>query len=163
MKSYKTVLVVEDDTFLRKAVCEFIQSIRPSWQTVEAANGKKGVELAETMQPDLILTDLRMPVMDGYEMVVTLQKKSETRAIPLILNTGEDTNCPAVSCLRTICREVIYKPFLFDELDGALERAIPTNTVTGSSSFGYATARTGHKPSIGTRRKYQGSGIVNNL
>jgi CheY-like chemotaxis protein len=163
MKPYKTVLVVEDDPFLREAVCEFIQYIRPTWHTVEAPNGKKGIELAETAQPDLILTDLCMPVMDGYEMVITLQKKSETRAIPLILNTSEDTSCPVVNRLRTICREVLFKPFLFDELDAALERVMPTNIGTERNSLYYAPARTGGKPRLGFRGTYLGIKIVNNL
>lgn len=163
MKSDKTVLVVEDDPFLREAVCEFIQFIRPTWRTVEAANGQKGVELAETVQPDLILTDLRMPVMDGYEMVVTLQRKSETRTIPLILNTSEDVSCPLVSRLRSICREVLFKPFLFDELDSALERVVPTNTGAGYNSLCYATARSFNKRSLPLYRQYPLRNIVNRL
>ncbi len=94
---------------------------------------------------------------------MTLQRKSETRTIPLILNTSEDVSCPLVSRLRSICREVLFKPFLFDELDSALERVVPTNTGAGYNSLCYATARSFNKRSLPLYRQYPLRNIVNRL
>ncbi len=154
MKPHKTILVVDDDQFLREAICEFIQFIRPAWRTVEAANGQKGIDLAETVQPDLILTDLHMPVMNGYEMVVTLQKKNKTRSIPLILTTSEDSSCLLVRQLKTVCQAVIFKPYLFDELDGALEQTMPTYISAERNLPCYAATRQANKLESSLHQNY---------
>lgn len=154
MKPHKTILVVDDDPFVREAVCEFIQFIRPTWHTVEAANGQKGIDLAETVQPDLILTDLHMPVMNGYEMVVALQKKPQTRAIPLILNTSEDSGYSLVRQLKFVCQAVIFKPYLFDELDGVLEQIMPTQISAERNLPCYAATRHTTKLAVSLHQKY---------
>lgn len=161
MRQYPTILVVEDDQFLRKAVCEFIQLIRPTWHTIEAANGQKGIELAETVQPDLIMTDLNMPVMDGYEMAMALQRKPETSAIPLILNTGEDLYGPLVRRLQSFYREIIFKPFLFDQLEGILERVIPMDKDTSHNALDYAVTRHIRHVSHGLYRMYVPDNVQN--
>lgn len=120
-----TLLVVEDDQTLCEAICDFVQYLRPSWNAVPARNGQDGLELAQSLRPDLILTDLNMPVMNGYQMALALKKQPETHHIPLILCTSEDLHRAIGASLSISWHEVLYKPTLFGNLDDALSRALP--------------------------------------
>jgi CheY-like chemotaxis protein len=110
-----TVLLVEDNEILREALRDLIEALHPEWRVVEAENGLRGLELAQRAQPDVIVLDFNMPVMNGYEMALHLQQRSETRQIPLVLNSSEDANNPFIVRLRAMCRAVLNKPFsLYD-------------------------------------------------
>lgn len=120
-----TVLVVEDDRLFREMLCEIVQLLQPTWTVYEAVNGQQGVEMAIARRPDLIIMDFNMPLMNGYQMAMALQQKSETRAIPLILSTCEDYSHPLVARLRSICMAVLFKPFSLRELGHILEKIQP--------------------------------------
>ncbi len=122
-----TLLVVDDDQILREIICDFVQYLRPDWNAVSANNGREGLELAQSLHPDLILTDLNMPVMNGYQMALALKDQPETHNIPLILCTSEDL-CRAVGVVRAIeWSSILFKPTLFGDLDAALDRALPSH------------------------------------
>jgi CheY-like chemotaxis protein len=82
------VLVVEDDeptrTLQRRTLRE------SGWDVSEAENGAVGLERLSERKPDLILLDLMMPVMDGFEFVQTLRQNEENRSIPIIVITAKD-------------------------------------------------------------------------
>ena len=117
MNKGATILVVEDDRLFREMLCEVIQAIRPAWRIYEARNGQEGLELAQTKRPDLIIMDFHMPMMNGYQLAMALQQKSETSTIPLILSTSEDSTHPLVRRLRALCQAVLFKPFSLSELE----------------------------------------------
>ncbi|HIJ65819.1 MAG TPA: response regulator [Candidatus Hydrogenedentes bacterium] len=82
----RKVLIVDDDESARA----FVQAIMSShgWRTVEGKNGSEGVDLAESEKPDLILLDVTMPVMDGFEAFCKLRSGVFTKDIPIIMLTG---------------------------------------------------------------------------
>ncbi len=82
----KRVLIVDDDSIARL----FVQAVMENagWQTLEGFDGREAVELAESEQPDLIILDIAMPVMDGLEAFQTLRKTTSTAHIPIIMLTG---------------------------------------------------------------------------
>ena len=112
-----TILLVEDNEILREALRDLLEALHPDWQVVEAENGLQGIEAAKQMRPDVIMLDFNMPVMNGYEMALSLQARPETSQIPLILNSSEDSTNPLIVRLRTMCSAVLNKPFSLHDLE----------------------------------------------
>ena len=79
----KKILVVEDEEFLRDMYQVKLQE--EGYDVFGAHNGKMGISLAELEQPNLILLDIIMPDVDGYEMLERLKKNSRTKSIPVII------------------------------------------------------------------------------
>lgn len=115
-----TILLVEDNIFMRETLCDILHVFHPDWRVMTASNGREGVEVAERARPDLIVLDFHMPIMNGYEMALTLQAKPETCKIPLVLNTSEDQDHPLVKRLQSMCKAVLDKPFSLYDLDRVL-------------------------------------------
>jgi len=113
----RTILVVEDNSLVREMVSDLLQEFHPDWRIITATNGLEGVAAVESNHPDLIIFNLQMPVMNGYEMVLRLQAQPETRDIPLILSTGEIEEHPLVKRLSTVCRAILNQPFSPQELE----------------------------------------------
>lgn len=119
-----TILLVEDNPLLRETLCDILHVFHPEWQVMTANNGLEGVEVAQRAHPDLIVLDFHMPVMNGYEMALTLQARPETCKIPLVLNTSEDKDHPLVKRLQSMCKAVLGKPFSLMDLDRVLNTAL---------------------------------------
>ncbi len=82
----KVILIVEDDPQDLKLSRDLLEA--SGYASLEATNGKKAVELAREKKPDLILMDIQMPVMDGFEATKILKADAETRNIPIIALTS---------------------------------------------------------------------------
>ena len=82
------VLLVEDDTPTREMMRTLLE--REDWRVEEAANGRIALECLQTAAPDLILLDLMMPEMDGFEFARRLREKPEWRRIPVVVLTARD-------------------------------------------------------------------------
>lgn len=119
-----TILLVEDNPLMRETLCDVLQVFHPEWRVMTASNGLEGVQAAQRNRPDLIVLDFHMPVMNGYEMALSLQAQPETRQIPLILNTTEDQNHPLVKRLQSMCNAVLNKPFSLHDLDHVLSAVL---------------------------------------
>ena len=78
----KTILIIEDDTVLRETTAEILEL--ENYKVVTAPNGKRGAEQARIMIPDLILCDIMMPEMDGYDLLKLLSQEEQTKRIPFI-------------------------------------------------------------------------------
>ncbi len=86
----------------------------------EAADGRELVELCLTMQPDLVITDIRMPEMSGIEAA---QEIAETQAIPVIVVSSHE--CPAGEECTSVA-DFLLKPVSLTDLEAAIARASPT-------------------------------------
>ena len=82
----KIILIVEDDAKSRKLVRDLLQVI--GYETIEAVDGKQGIHMARDKQPDLILMDIQMPVMDGIEAAKILKADEKTKTIPVVAMTA---------------------------------------------------------------------------
>jgi CheY-like chemotaxis protein len=90
MAQTTTILIVEDETPLQDVLSDVLS--KRGYEIVTASNGKEGLERARETQPDLILLDIIMPVMDGLEMLRTLREDEEGRAIDVVLLTNVSDN-----------------------------------------------------------------------
>jgi signal transduction histidine kinase/DNA-binding response OmpR family regulator/ligand-binding sensor domain-containing protein len=107
------ILVVEDNTDLRKFI---IDSLGKEFHFREAANGKEGMEMAFKFVPDVIISDVMMPEMDGIAMTGKIKNDIRTSHIPLILLTAKTTDESKLKGLGTGADDYLTKPFDKKEL-----------------------------------------------
>ena len=81
-----TVLVVDDEPDIRYLLCHILE--REGYEVIVAINGAAALECVNNAHPDLVITDLMMPVMDGNELVERLRSDPETATIPIMSLTG---------------------------------------------------------------------------
>ncbi|UXX81288.1 response regulator [Reichenbachiella carrageenanivorans] len=103
-----TILVVEDNDEVRQFLQELMQV---SFEVHVACNGQEGFERAQTLQPDLILSDVLMPVMSGTEMCSKLKTNLTTSHIPVVLLTARTAVEHKIEGLETGADDYITKPF----------------------------------------------------
>ena len=112
------VLVIEDDRLTRDIILNllFLREI----SAIAAADGRAGLQLAKEIIPDLILCDVRMPELSGYDVLAALRQHSTTATIPLIFLTAE-TNQEAIKRGQQLgANGYLNKPFTAAELLSAI-------------------------------------------
>ncbi len=100
------ILTIEDEELLREYVCDYLEDI--GFVTLQADNGRRGLELIRSEMPDLVLTDLRMPEMNGLDVLAIMQK--EFPEIPVIVISGTGTLNDVVQTLKFGAWDYILKP-----------------------------------------------------
>jgi len=101
------VLMVEDDASQRERMLGWLE--RPHWIVREAANGQEALDLLREEKPDVILLDLMMPEMDGFEVVAALQGNKDWRDIPVIVITSLDLDAKDRARLNSGVHSVLVK------------------------------------------------------
>jgi CheY-like chemotaxis protein len=104
----RVILIVEDDPRNLKLIRDLLQ-IR-GYTTLEATDGKQGVDMAREKMPDLILMDIQMPVMDGFEAISILKADLVTKSIPIIALTAFAMQGDREKCMEAGCSDYITKP-----------------------------------------------------
>ena len=121
----KRVLVVEDSKTQQLFICRLLEEY--GFQTMTATDGEAGVALARSERPDLILMDVVMPQMNGFEATRHISRDPVTADIPVIILSGKDMACDRVWGLRQGARGYLTKPVrkteLLDCIESVLESA----------------------------------------
>ena len=115
----RRILLIDDDPLIRQLVMRTLNDA--TLQVIEAASGLEGIALAMAQPPDLVLLDVMMPGMDGYEVCNRLRQQSSTVNIPIIMLTALDQIDSKVLGLRTGADDYITKPFDMRELRTRIE------------------------------------------
>jgi signal transduction histidine kinase/DNA-binding NarL/FixJ family response regulator len=102
------ILIVEDSADARRFIRD---SLEPLYTVVEAADGREGIEKAGEIIPDLIISDIMMPEVDGYELCRVLKKDINTSHVPIILLTAKASDENVIQGLETGADNYITKPF----------------------------------------------------
>ena len=121
----KKILIVEDHADMRELLAWQIELM--GFLPIPAKHGKEGVEKAVAEQPNLILLDIMMPGMDGWEAARTLRANPETKNIPILAATALFRDSDLKSCLDAGCSGYIVKPFTFQELQGKVREFISSS------------------------------------
>lgn len=135
------ILIVDDKFSVTRLVSEYLQS--KGFETLLAYNGKQALTEARINRPDLILLDIMMPHMDGFEFIKTYRKESNT---PIILLTAKVEETDKVVGLGLGADDYVTKPFGMAELvariEAVLRRSAPSRLMERTLHFGELTIDT---------------------
>jgi len=116
------VVVVEDHADSREM---YVHCLALSgFRTAEAGNGKEAIRLAVELRPDLIVTDLSLPGLDGYEVIGRLKADVATRDIPIIALTAHADLASALRARQAGCSAFLAKPCLPEALVAEVSRVL---------------------------------------
>ncbi len=117
----RSILVVEDNAELREYLAEHFEK---SYKVFTAEEGAEGLKCAREISPDIILTDVQMPVMDGYEFCRELRRNFDTSHIPVVMLTANNTIEHQVEGLSTGADVYMTKPFDIKLLDAQINSLV---------------------------------------
>jgi CheY-like chemotaxis protein len=112
-------LVVDDSMLIRHTVCRYLE--QRGFAVEAATNGKEALDMLKTVLPDVIITDLMMPKMDGKELIANLRAMPQTASIPVVVISGRN----AVEGEQSGANYIIYKDIgIENQLQKALLQAL---------------------------------------
>ncbi|MGX5818971.1 response regulator [Chitinophaga lutea] len=117
-----TILLIEDKTSLSdtlKALLELHE-----YQVLLAANGEDGIALARSARPDLVISDIYMPVMNGYELLEIFREDSDLRTIPVLMLTAKTGIDEVNTAMKKGAAGYVTKPFLFKNLHAVIREIL---------------------------------------
>ncbi len=117
------IVLAEDNDLNRDMLRRRLE--RRGFEVIEAVDGEETIEMVQTHRPDLVLLDLSMPVIDGWEVAHKLSTATATEHIPLIALTGHAIRSERDRAMEAGCADVLTKPFQFQELLDVIERHTP--------------------------------------
>jgi len=118
------VLVVDDFADNREMYSEYLSF--SGYEVIEARNGKEAIEAAQERLPDIIIMDLSLPVMDGWEATRRLKADDRTRGIPVVALTGHALAGHSKGAKEAGCDSFLAKPCLPDQLVREIRRMLAT-------------------------------------
>src|SRR5579872_443682 len=114
----RVAMVVDDSMLIRHTVCRYLEE--RGFSVESATNGQEALEMLAALNPDIIITDLQMPKMDGGELITKLKENSATAGIPIVVLAGKsDSIVPEAK----VANFVIYKDI---DIEVQLRRALAT-------------------------------------
>ena len=117
------ILIVEDNDMNRDMLSRRL--VRNGFEVVMAVNGQEGVEMTRSERPDLVLMDMSLPVMDGWEATRTLKGDAETQGIPIIALTAHAMESDRQQALEAGCDDFDTKPIELPRLLGKIGALLP--------------------------------------
>ena len=119
----KLILVVEDQEDNRRIIRDLLTSV--GYEVMEAVTGEEGVAAAETHRPDLILMDVQLPGLDGYEATRQIKANPDLEHIPIIVVTSYALSGDDVKAFEAGCNAYVSKPFSPRELLAKIREYLP--------------------------------------
>lgn len=113
------LLLVEDDANLRYIIRGGLEDMIGGYEIKDAANGEEGLKVWQEWQPDVIVSDIEMPVMDGYEMVKRIRETDPD--IPILFSSGRVSPKDVVKGYELGVNNYLKKPFLPEELNAHVQ------------------------------------------
>ncbi|MFZ0452586.1 MAG: response regulator [Ignavibacteriaceae bacterium] len=123
----KKILVIEDDLPIQQVIIDILEN--EGYKIFSAGNGELGLSLAKEVNPDLIICDVMMPVMDGYEVISGLIKDKETSKIPFIFLSAKVEKDNIIHGFELGADDYLTKPFKIVELLNAVEIRLTKNDI----------------------------------
>ena len=120
----RKILIVEDSCALREMLGTVLAA--RGWNPILAESGREALDKLERETPRVILMDMRMPDMNGFELAAILKNHRVYRSIPILATTALPDDIARQRCLSAGCDDFISKPFAFSALQTSL-----TNLVSG--------------------------------
>jgi CheY-like chemotaxis protein len=128
LKKMKKILVIEDNNCIRETLLEILES--RGFEAVGARNGQVGIQLAVAQIPDVILSDVMMPELNGFEVFAAVRSHPATAGIPFIFMTGSEME----QALELKADGYLPKPCSAKEMLGAIALQLEKSTVGDGKS-----------------------------
>jgi CheY-like chemotaxis protein len=129
-----TVLLVEDDAMNREMIARYLSM--SGYQVISAGDGANAVLLARKAHPNLILMDMGLPILNGWQATHRLKTTPETQSIPIIALTAFAMAEDRAKCFAIGCDAFESKPVNFDRLLATMRKLLPEGSrVTGEPTF----------------------------
>ena len=122
------IVIIDDDRDMRDALKMFLRANDYQGEIHEANNGATGLRLIEAVEPNLVFTDLKMPELNGDEVIKAVRLRRSSLELPIILITGEEeVTCPDG------CNQLMEKPIDLDRFRAVVSQFVPLvlKTTTG--------------------------------
>ena len=119
----KKILIVDDEA----AFCEIVKEnleLRGNFKVSIATNGRDGLALAKKIKPDLILLDIRMPMMDGFKVLEKLKQNMDTIEIPVVMLSALDDDASKLKSSQLYNDLYLTKPVKLAELQTKIEEVL---------------------------------------
>jgi len=113
------ILIVEDISVVMRILKTEVEEL--GYRPILARNGKEGVDMAAAKLPNLIMMDINMPEMDGFEATRLIRENPRTRSIPIMAVTASKSNKDKQKCLNTGFDDYLSKPFTPSQLASRIE------------------------------------------
>ena len=118
----KKILIIEDNNDIRENLVEFLEL--SGYETISADNGKKGIEMTKEFKPDLIICDVIMPTMNGYEVLCLLLETTRINDIPFIFSSSKAEKSDYAEGMELGADDYMIKPFGMETLLIRLETCL---------------------------------------
>jgi CheY-like chemotaxis protein len=119
-----TALIVEDESDLRLMTRMILES-RPGYSVLEAENGEEALAVIDRSPVDVVLLDIRLPDMEGWDVLARLGEQGRFPGLPVVMVSAHSTPSTAERAIREGVGAYVTKPFTSEELFDAIERAVP--------------------------------------
>ncbi|KOP25174.1 chemotaxis protein CheY [Hapalosiphon sp. MRB220] len=126
-----TILVVDDDPGTRLSISDYLEL--SGYSVIVADDGQEALAKVEEYHPDLMVTDIVMPRMNGYELVRQVRQKSEFRLLPVILLTARTKTQERILGYQSGCDLYLPKPFELEELGAAIRNLLARSQIIQSA------------------------------
>lgn len=118
----KTLLIVDDDLFLVDIMAFTLK--QNGFEIIKAHNGQEAIDTINKEHVDLVLTDIMMPVMDGFELAANLRKNENTKNIPIIFLTAKSNLEDKNKGFNIGINDYVVKPFNLKDLVSRINKAL---------------------------------------
>lgn len=126
-----TILVVDDDPGTRLSISDYLEL--SGYSVIVADDGQEALAKVQEYHPDLMVTDIVMPRMNGYELVRQVRQKSEFRLLPVILLTARTKTQERILGYQSGCDLYLPKPFELEELGAAIRNLLARSQIIQSA------------------------------
>jgi DNA-binding response OmpR family regulator len=123
------ILVVDDDPSIRKFIKANLEA--RDYRVAQAGDGKEAIQIIEEELPDLILLDIMMPQMDGFQVCKVIREWSQ---IPIIMLSARDSEIDKIKCLDTGADDYLTKPFSLKELLSRINAVLRRSQITNAAN-----------------------------
>ncbi|MGK0412991.1 MAG: DNA-binding response OmpR family regulator [Polaribacter sp.] len=115
----KKILVVDDEI----SICMLLQNfLSQDYEVVTLYNAMEAMEWLEENLPDLIISDIQMPEMDGYDFLTKVRQKGFTKHTPVVMLSGQAESKERIKCYRLGAQDYLTKPFNPEELEELVKK-----------------------------------------
>jgi len=137
--SQERILIVDDDPWILRMVSALLE--KKGYTVITASDGDDGLQRAEQLRPDLIISDVMMPRMDGWAMVKSLRARPDLAMTPVIFLTALGSEEDRLRGFRLGADDYLPKPFRFEELDIRVGNALRKGRETRAAAQRVAAAQ----------------------